>query len=150
MKKIIVILLSVTICIGGYSQNRNAEIIEDLCEKCCAKSGSLSYSKSEGHFEIGHYYIAGIHPEYLKMPISCFGQILIERIGSRVVTIYRLCHATEYTYESNLKQIKKIRSEIEVDMDRLKEDYDRYEKQRLEIERRKNSKPKEIDFKGIM
>ena len=45
MKKIIFVLLAITIGIAGYSQNRNAEIIEGLCEKYVRYEGIIPIAR---------------------------------------------------------------------------------------------------------
>jgi hypothetical protein len=59
MKKIVFILLSITICIACYSQNKNAALVEELCRKSLEYTAPGKNPSSEQLEKIAYVYVQG-------------------------------------------------------------------------------------------
>ena len=126
MKKIIFVLLAVTIGIAGYAQNRNAEIIEDLCEKYFSVERWYLDPKDSVDIyqrEIGEFYIAGSeHPEYLKAAKIDN----LESLGAFLISIYSITIKKEPLTKEDLSEIDRFVNAIEFTFCRLRSDYDNW------------------------
>ena len=145
MKKTIITLLAVIICIAGYSQNRNAEIIEDLCEKYLSVERRCWYPRDSVDIyqrEIGEFYIAGSeHPEYLKA--AKIDNIMI--LGVYLISIYSITVKKEPLTKEDLREIDRTVNAIELTFCRLQNDYDNW----LEDENLKKKNIR-VNFKELL